>query len=126
MLLQFYNYYCRNELTEGDKFLIRNISKEKKIPGTKSQRRYLGPFIATNVTEKYVTYTSEKHGKKVKKVAIHLSKKYFSERSHLSKPSKHVKKKSQLKKQVDLWIYGIETDEIVLQLNIFKDRNVLN
>ena len=29
-------------------------------------------------------------------------------------------KRPQVNKQVDFWISGIETDEIVLQLNIFK------
>ena len=31
-----------------------------------------------------------------------------------------------MNKQVDFWIYGIETDEVVLQLNIFKVRIISN
>ena len=32
----------RSELVEGDLFLVRNIQKDKKIPGTKTQMKYLG------------------------------------------------------------------------------------
>ena len=53
--------------------------KEKKIPGTKSQPKYLGPFTAERVTPSSIEYTPIQTGKsKTKKIPNRLAKKYFS------------------------------------------------
>ena len=42
----------------GDQFLVKNILKEKHLPGTKSQSKYIGPFIADKVTDTFISHTA--------------------------------------------------------------------
>ena len=54
MLLNDYNIFVRTEIKQGDHILVRNIRKEKKLPGSKEENKYIGPMIATDVTENHV------------------------------------------------------------------------
>ena len=68
-------------IEEGDQFLVKNMSKVKKLPGTKTQYKYTGPFVATKVTDTHISYTGntlKSNKQKYLKVPIHLTKKYFS------------------------------------------------
>ena len=69
-------YNDRPKIEENDQFVIRNVLKEKKIPGTKSQTEYLGPFTAERVTPTSIKYTPNKISN-TKTVSNHLAKKYF-------------------------------------------------
>ena len=44
-------------IEEGDQFLEKNMSKVKKLPGTKTQYKYTAPFVATKVTDTHISYT---------------------------------------------------------------------
>ena len=47
-----------------DKVLIHNISKDKKIPGTKAQPKYFGPYDVENVTKGHVFVSKSDKSKK--------------------------------------------------------------
>ena len=64
----------RSHIEKSDQILIRNISKDKKLPGTKEQPKYFGPYEVENVTKGHVVVS--KLGKH-KKIPFHLTKKYL-------------------------------------------------
>ena len=64
----------RSHIEKSDQILIRNISKDKKLPGTKQQPKYFGPYAVENVTKGHVVVS--KLGKQ-KKIPFHLTKKYL-------------------------------------------------
>ena len=59
-------YKVRNR--RKGKFLVKNTLK--KLPGTKSQSKYNGPFIVDKVTDTYITYTANTNtlSKKLRKI----------------------------------------------------------
>ena len=51
------------------------MGKDKKLPGSKTQPKYFGPYKVEKVTKGHVIATD--HIKKSKKVPFHLTKKYL-------------------------------------------------
>ena len=59
----------------SDYVLVRKVSREKKLPGTKQQPKYLGPYKILKITKSHLLI-SPKDGKRKKNIPIHLAKKY--------------------------------------------------
>ena len=123
-------------IKEGEKFVSRNITKDKKLPGTKLQPNYKGPFIATKTTDSHVLTTNPKTGSEVK-IPVLLTKPYFP-RDQVSKEEQkeegayNVKKrklkhtKGSVKKKIRRgdeeinFVYGIPQQDILDKLQEFK------
>ena len=73
IILFIEHFIYRSDIQEGDKFIVRNIKKDKRLPNTKSQPNYLGPFTAKNLTKSHLV--TEVRQKSVS-YPIHISKKY--------------------------------------------------
>ena len=56
-------------------FLVRNIKKDKKLPNTKAQSKYLGPFQVYSVTKSHLQVQGNKTALGIS-YPIHLAKKY--------------------------------------------------
>ena len=61
-------------LRSQTKILIRNIGKDKKLPGMETQPKYLGPCDVKTMTKGHVVVSKSE---KSKKVPFHLTKKYL-------------------------------------------------
>ena len=74
----YFNDICRSKITEGELMLVHNIAKLKKIPGTKDQPKYKGPYEVTKITDSHA-YGCEDNNqyKKSKKFPLHMTIKYF-------------------------------------------------
>ena len=64
----------RSLFQEGDKFLVVDKAKEKKLPGTKDKPIYKGPFEVSSITDSHLV--SIVNGK-LCRYPIHLSRRYF-------------------------------------------------
>ena len=54
------------------------MPKLKRLPKTKKQAIYLGPYTMSKVTESHVTISkTELEDKKEKKIPIHITRPYF-------------------------------------------------
>ena len=56
-------------------FLVRNIKKDKNLPNTKSQLKYIGPFQAHSVTKSHLVTMNDATKREVA-YQIHISKKF--------------------------------------------------
>ena len=65
----------RSDIQTSDHILIRNICKDKRLPGTKTQPKYFGPYPVEKVTKGHIVVS--KDAKKSKHVPLHLAKKYM-------------------------------------------------
>ena len=64
----------RSHIEKSDKIFVCNIGKDKKLPGTKTQPKYFGPYDVETVTKGHVVVSKSE---KSKKVPLHLTKKYL-------------------------------------------------
>ena len=82
-----YIYYLttfRCDIKEGDKILFTNIRKLKKMPKTKNQGKYVGPFTASKIMDSHVVISHEELGSnKDKKVPIHITRSTTNVKMHL-------------------------------------------
>ena len=53
------------------------MRKAKKMPGTKKLDKYIGPVIATEVTDSHALVLVEGTESKCKKIPLHLARPYF-------------------------------------------------
>ena len=75
----------RSDIGEGDLIIMHNTSKAKKTPGTKNQNKYLGPLKTTFVSNSHIQALEVKTGK-VKKVPIHLARRFYQRSDKDSQP----------------------------------------
>ena len=82
----------RCDVKEGDKILFTNIPKLKKMPKTKNQGKYVGPFTASKITDSHVVIShKELASNKDKKVPIHIARVYHErENTPMSRKRKAV------------------------------------
>ena len=71
--------YFSSDFQEGELFLVRNIAKDKKLPNTKRQSNYFGPFPVNSVKKSHIItrQVTDRQQTKVRYHPIHLSKKYI-------------------------------------------------
>ena len=55
---------------------MRNVKKDKKLPNTKTQPKYLGPFDVESITKSHLVTVKDNTQNKVV-YPIHMSKKYI-------------------------------------------------
>ena len=67
---------------KSDHVLIRNIGKDKKLPGTKTQPKYFGPYPVEKITKGHIVVFRDE--KKTTKVPFHLTKKYLQRNSQVN------------------------------------------
>ena len=73
------------------------MPKFKKMPKTKSQRKYLGPQTVKRITESHIIVSQDQQGKrKEKKIPIHITRPYFK-RNVLSSNINQTTKKTDVK-----------------------------
>ena len=130
-------------IKEGEKLFSRSITKDKKLPGTKLQPHYKGPFIATKTTDSHVLTTNPKTGSEVK-IPVLLTKPYYP-RDQASKEEQKgegaynvtkrklkytkgsVKKKIRRGDEKTNFVYGIPQQNILDKLQEFKvHKNYFN
>ena len=66
----------RSEFEGGDIILVQNIKKSKKLPGTKNELKYRGPYTVYEVTPCHLIIRKDPATTKTTKVSIRLSQKY--------------------------------------------------
>ena len=66
----------RSEFKEGDLILVQTIKKSKKLPGTKKEEKYLGPFHVSKVTPSHLVALKDLSSSKTTKIPIYLSRIY--------------------------------------------------
>ena len=72
----------RCDIKEGDKIIFTNIRKLKKMPKTKNQGKYVGPFTASKIMDSHVVISHEELGSnKDKKVPIHITRVYHERKN---------------------------------------------
>ena len=76
-LLELSNFSLRSEFEKGDQVIIQNIKKAKKIPGTKEEKKYTGPYTVEEVRPSHLVARKDQNTKTTK-LPIHLSRKYYS------------------------------------------------
>ena len=64
----------RQKMEVGELFLVLDMVKRKKMPGTKNKPIYKGPFVISSITDSHLL---TKKGEKVTKYPIHLTRIYF-------------------------------------------------
>ena len=60
------------------------MRKAKKMPGTKTEHKYIGPMIAADVTDSHALVLKDGSDCQYKKVPLHISRQYFP-RSKITK-----------------------------------------
>ena len=77
------NVSFRSEFEKGDQDIVHNIKKAKKIPGTKEEKKYTGPYKIEEATPSHLIVRKDQKSK-AKKLLIHLSRKYYSRKQPVS------------------------------------------
>ena len=120
------------------------MRKEKKMPGSKKENKYIGPMVAKNVTENHLL-AQKGESSKLKKIPLHISKPYYPRSSKQRSPSPttemptkklkmddevipdHVSPAEEIRKKegfsVPKWRFGISRESIVNKLEELKVCN---
>ena len=116
------------------------MRKEKKMPGSKKENKYIGPMVARNVTESHAL-VQKGASSKLQKVPLHISKTYHPRSSTptFDIPSKKVKMDDQVISDdvfpaveipkiegtsIPKWRFGISRELIANKLEELKVRNI--
>ena len=74
-------FSIRPEIKEGDRIVYTNMQKLKKMPNTKKQRKFIGPYTVKRVTNSHAIVSDTQHSEKNKKMSIDIVRQFYQRRA---------------------------------------------